>query len=247
MTSPSADFVIQLEIFHSEAESAIKCAYAWGAIHAVAAKDKTIVRLLSQAPTFWKTNLDALQASLFVTLNRIFETKNNPHSVGRLLHFASSNLDIFSKTELASRKGMNPANLEEWESNYLQNAYEPTNDDFKCMKSLVAVRRNIYQAKYKNLRNKVYAHREVATQFEVVQLLEKTDTEEVLKMVVFLGSIYDDLWQLYTNGRKPMLTSEFFSVDSILEQPSPDASRRNLQERLVHEIKDFLERHAKVA
>ena len=50
MHSPAADFEVQLELFRTEAESAIQFFYAWDSVHAVAARDEAIVRLLNQAP-----------------------------------------------------------------------------------------------------------------------------------------------------------------------------------------------------
>ena len=81
MPPPDADFETQLELFRTEAESAIQFFYAWDAVHTVAAKNKTVFRLLNQAPLFWNTSLGALQTSTLVALGRVFDPDPKNHSV----------------------------------------------------------------------------------------------------------------------------------------------------------------------
>lgn len=247
MLSPSADFEAQLELFRTEAESAIQFFYAWDAVHAVAAKDKAVFRLLNQAPLFWNTNLGALQTSTLVALGRVFDPDPKNHSVTRLLALAHANLDIFSKHSLAGRKRMGSANADDWLPEYLENVYEPSNEDFRRLKRHLSDRRKIYEANYRPLRHKVFAHRGVATRVEVGELFAKTNIREMQKLLVFLGRFHEVLWQLYHNGRKPTLSPARFSVKRILEQPSPNSKHGKLQERLVHETKIFLAAHARDA
>jgi hypothetical protein len=68
MLSVTKDFEVQLELFRTEAESAIQYFYAWNTVHAIAAKSKAVCHLLNEAPLFWNTNLGALQTSTFVAL-----------------------------------------------------------------------------------------------------------------------------------------------------------------------------------
>ena len=104
MFSPSVEFETELELFRTEAESAIQCFYAWDATHAVAAKNKTVVRLLNEAPLFWNTALGALQTSALVALGRVFDPDQKNHNISRLLSIAHANPEIFSKDALAARK-----------------------------------------------------------------------------------------------------------------------------------------------
>lgn len=245
MVSPSVEFETQLELFRTEVQSALQFFYAWDSTHAVAAKNKSVVLLLNQAPLFWNTALGALQTSTLVALGRVFDpdTTNN-HSVTRLLTLAHANLDIFSKEALAARKRNLSANADEWLPEYLAAVYVPTSDDFRRLKRHVALRRKIYEQNYRPLRHKVFAHRGVTTQAEVAALFAKTDLRELRQLLVFLGRLYEALWQVYHNGHKPVLRPARFSVDRMLEQPSPNVRQGKLQERLVHETKQFLKRHS---
>jgi AbiU2 len=247
MLSPAADFEVQLELFRTEAESAIQFFYAWDAVHAVAAKDKAVFRLLNEAPLFWNTNLGALQTSTLVALGRVFDPDPRNHSVTRLLALAHANLDIFSKNSIAERKRKGSANADEWLPGYLADVYEPNSDDFRKLKRHLSDRRKIYEANYRPLRHKVFAHRGVATRVEVGELFAKTNIREMQKLLVFLGRLHEVLWQLYFNGKRPTLSPARFSVKRILEQPSPNSKHSKLQERLVHETKAFLTAHARDA
>lgn len=244
MPSPSSDFETQLELFRTEAQSAIQFFYAWDATHAVAAKDKSVFRLLNQAPLFWNTTLGALQASAFVALGRIFDPDPNNHSVTRLLALAHGNLDIFSMDALAERKRKLSQNADEWLEEYLKHAYVPTGEDFRRLKRYVAQRRKLYEQVYRPLRHKVFAHRGITTKAEVTDLFAKTDLRELRQLLVFLGRLYEALWQLYYNGHKPVLRPAKFSVNRMLEQTSPNVNNGELQERLVSEAQQFLKRHS---
>ena len=244
MPSPIAEFETELELFRTEAESAIQFFYAWDATHAVAAKNKTVVRLLNEAPLFWNTALGALQASALVALGRVFDPDQRNHNISRLLSIAHANLDIFSKDALAARKRKGSSNADEWLPEYLKSVYEPSSEDFRRLKRHVSIRRKIYQEKYAPLRHKVFAHRGVATKVEVSELFAKTNIRELQQLLVFLGRLHETLWQLCFNGRKPTLVAARYSVNRMLEQPSPNAKHGKLQERLAHEVKAFLVGHA---
>ena len=247
MPAPAEDFENQLELFRTEAESAIQFFYSWDAVHAVAAKDKAVVRLLNQAPLFWNTNLGALQTSTLVALGRVFDPDPKNHSVTRLLALAHANLDIFSKDSLAGRKRKGSTNADEWLSDYLVDVHEANNEDFRRLKRHLSARRKIYEASYRPLRHKVFAHRGVASHVEVGELFAKTNIREMQKLLVFLGRFHEVLWQLYFNGQKPTLRPARFSLKRILEQPSPNSKYGKLQERLIHETKAFLTAHARDA
>src|SRR3989338_4947410 len=221
MPSPAKDFEAQLELFRTEAESAIQFFYAWQAVHAVAVKDKSVVRLLNQAPLFWNTSLAALQASSLVALGRIFDPDQKNHSVTRLLAHAMANLPIFSRESLAERKRMSSPNADEWLPDFLADTHEPTIEDFRRLKRLLASRRKIYEEKYRPLRHKIFAHRGVLDRAEMKSLFAKTNTRELQQLLVFLSRLHEVLWQLYFNGRRPSFKPARFSVQQMLAQPSP--------------------------
>lgn len=245
MKQLSTKFENELEIFRTEAMSAIQFFYSWQTVRAIAAKDKSIVRLLNEAPLFWTTALGGLKSSTLVTLGRIFDPDSNNHSVSRVLSIAHSNLDLFSKEALADRKRRESKNADEWLPEYIESAYEPTSKDIRNLKKHVTKRRRIYEEKYRPLRHKVFAHRGTLTRAEIDQLFANTNNTELQKMLIFLSKLHEALWQMYFNGRKPTLQPARYSVLRILDKPSPNPKQGKVQERLIYEIQDFLKSHSK--
>ena len=247
MNQAAKEFENELETFRKETDGVIQYFYSWHAVHVIAAKDDSILRLLNQAPLFWNTTLAGLQSSVLVTLGRIFDPNTNNHSVSRLLLIAHSNLEIFSKEALANRKRLESLNADEWLPEYLDSVYVPKSKDIRNLKTHVAKRRRIYEEKYRPLRHTVFAHRGKLTQSEIEKLFANTNITELQKMLVFLSKLHEALWQLYFNGRKPSLQPARYSLKQILDKPSQNPKQGKLQERVVHEIQKFLESHRKDA
>lgn len=238
-------FPDELEVFRTEAEAAIQFFYSYLAIHAIAGENKNIYKLINRAPLFWNTVLGALQTSTFIILGRIFDNNSN-HNVNRLLKIAQSNMTMFSKEGLAERKRKGSANADEWLEEYLQHVYVPTADDFRRLRRHIAKRRAIYKNTYDELRDKIFAHKEISEEKEVQTLFDKTNIRELEQLLIFLKQLYEVLWELYFNGRKPILRPMRYSVKQIRKRPLPEGRENTLQERLVREIEEFLKTSASV-
>ena len=104
--------------------------------------------------------------------------------------------------------------------------YQPlqTPDDFRRLRADVRRHRRVYEANYRDLRNRLFAHKKVSAQADIDALFAKTNIQELKEILAFLGKLYEALWQLFFNGRKPVL------------RPSPPA----VQERITHEAEQFL-------
>lgn len=241
MSSAEAEFKRELENFRTEGDAAVQFFYTWQAIHSVSGSDKTVFRALNRTPLFWKTTLGALQSATLVTLGRVFDPSPDNHSVTRLLNIAHGHLEIFSKDALAERKRELSANADEWLTEYLREAYTPNGNDFRRLKRYVAIRRRIYEENYRPLRHKVFAHRSASDSANLGPLFAKTNIRELQQMLVFLRRLHEALWQLFFNGYKPTLRPARYSVNRMREQPSPEPSQHQLQERLTHETEILLQ------
>lgn len=244
--TPEKQFERELEVFRTEAEGAAQFFYAYLAVHAVAAEYRPVYQLLNTFALFWNTNLGALQTTAFIVLGRIFDQKST-HNVDRLLKIAQDNPKIFSKAALGSRKQGDALSPPDWLPDYLRDAYVPVAADFRRLRAHVNKHRRIYEAKYRDLRHKVFAHKEVADRPEVDALFAKTNIREVQRMLAFLGSLYEALWQLFFNGRKPVLRPRRYSLKRIRAIPSPPERITAVQERITHEVEKFLRQAAGVA
>jgi AbiU2 len=236
--TPEQQFENELEVFRTETQTAVQFFYAYLTIHAVARDRPAVHRLLNRAPLFWNTNLGALQTGSFIVLGRIFDQQSK-HNIDRLLRIGQSNLGIFSKAALGARKQSADPGAAAWLSGYLRDAYVPTAKDFRYFRSLVRKHRATYEAKYRDLRHKLFAHREVSDPAAVSALFARTNVRELQRILMFLLALYDALWMLFVNGHKPVLRMRRYSVARIRKKPS---ARRggSLQERLIGEIEEFL-------
>jgi hypothetical protein len=234
---PDIRFQDELEVFSSEVESAGQFLYTYLTIHAVLGENDAVYKTINSARLFWATNLSTLQTSAFVAIGRIFD-QSSTHNVDRLLGIAQNNLGIFGKAELAKRKQGPSKTAPAWFAEYLHQAYVPTDADFKDLRSQVAALRKIYEASYRDLRHRIFAHKEVADPTHVSALFAKTNVQELERLIVSLQGVHDALWQLFHNGRKPDAKVGRHSVNEMLQEQLPAGA--SLYERVVHEVRDFL-------
>jgi hypothetical protein len=235
----ATQFEEELEIFRTETQKATQCFYAFLSVHAVAADRDAVRRLLNMAALFWNTSLGALQTSTFIALGRIFD-QGSRHNVDSLFKTAQDDLAVFSKDALATRKqGTNPV-PPEWLAEYLRTAYVPTATDFRRLRGYVRRYRKIYESRYRDIRRKYFAHRELSTQSEVSLLFGKTNIRELQRLLVFLAALHEALWQLYFNGVKPTLRAQRYSVERIRKRPLPPSHVGTVQEHMTREVEQFL-------
>ena len=239
MTIPDAQFEHELEIFRTEVAAGTQFFYAYLAVHAVAANRRSVHELLNRAPLFWNTCLAALQMGAFIAQGRVFD-QDSAHNLDKDLRIAQDNPQMFSRMALGRRKQGTDLQSPEWLDEYLRNSYEPTPMDFRRIRAHIRKRRKTYESNYRDLRNKVFAHKEVSGQAETAALFGKTNIRELQRLLAFLNSLHEALWQLFFNGRKPIHRPFRYSVKRIRNLPFPAARPRAVQEILSHEAEQFL-------
>ncbi len=239
MIAPEIQFERQLEVFRTEAEAGIQFFYAYLAVHAVAADHESVKKLLNKNPLFWNTCLGALQTASFIALGRVFD-HDSAHNLDRVLRIAQDNLQIFSKVALGHRRQGKDPETSAWLDEFLRDVYEPTPKDFRRIRGYIHKRRKIYESRYKDLRDKVFAHRAVSDDAESAELFGKTNIRELQRMFAFLGSLHNALWQLFFNGRKPALQPLRYSVKRMRDLPSPATRHKGVQEKITREAEQVL-------
>jgi hypothetical protein len=235
-----AQFEHELEVFRTEAETAAQFLFGYLAIHAAAGAEKRIYSLLNTAPLFWNTALGALQSAAFVALGRIFD-QDSAHNVGRLLRLAQDNPRLFSKAALATRKQGAETKPPDWLNDYLRHVYEPKAADFRRLRGYVSKYRKIYLDKYQPLRHQVFAHRGLSDAQDISALFARTNVREMQRMLTFLMSFYEAIWQLFVNGHRPVLRPRRYSVERMRKRVAKNERGRSAHERLVHEAERFLQ------
>ena len=109
------------------------------------------------------------------------------------------------------------------------------------------INKSIYITNYRDIRHKIYAHKEVSDAEDTQKLFSKTNIRELQRVFVFVNALYEALWQLLYNGRKPVLRPMRYSVRSMVSDRKPEWQSQTVQERLVGEVSDFLKALTKSA
>lgn len=201
--TPEQEFSRQLEVFRTDAESACQFFYADLAMHEAALRDARVYQMFNQAAGWWNTVSRALLDAMFISLGRVFD-QHSSHGVDRLLKFMETNPEVLSKTALLERKskGVPARMLPQW----VESAHELRAADTRRLRKQVAAWRRVYEHVYKDVRDRVIAHRELADDDEEARdLFSRTNKAELERLLHFLAGLHDALWHLLVNGRKPVI------------------------------------------
>lgn len=219
MTAEEQRFLQELDLFRGECEASSQHLYAYLAIHALAKRRKQVFRTLDRSALFWNTVLGALQTSSLITLGRIFD-QDTPHNVDVLLRLAQSTPTMFLKPALGRRKHNTSEPKPEWLDKYVAQAYEPTASDFRSLRAHVKKARRIYEARYRELRRQIFAHKVAHVPDEVAPITTKANINELKRLISSLLSLYEALFELFWNGRQPVLRRLRYAAKAPKGQPA---------------------------
>jgi hypothetical protein len=231
-------FASELDTFRKEEQQGQQFFFSYLTIRTFAYDDPKLLRWLNQAHLLAKTIDYALLKASFIALGRIFD-RNGRHNISVLIQVARQNIHVFSRDALADRKRQ--LGLEEKEiAEYVCDRYVPTSEDFDRLEQEVESYRNIYNPRYKDVRDKIFAHSVYSGVDEINVLLEKTDVDELKRLFGFLHGLHEALYQLYVNGARPIVRLKTFERASRV----PRGSRiqgHDPADILVREISRLLE------
>jgi hypothetical protein len=229
-------FETELEAFRVDFENAARFHYESVTIQLLASENDSLLERINQHPLYWKVLLAALSEAMFISLGRVFDRDARTHNVHRLLKVARENTDVFSKDALRQRKMDGSSNAGEWIG-----AYEPSPADWRRLRKHVAKWEAVYQRSYAKIRDKVFAHRERMTGTELNVLLRDTSYGELEKLISFLDALHEALWQLYMNGRKPVIRQRRRSARAMLANHEDARHGSTAGERAAKDTRDFLD------
>jgi len=238
MTDIEKKFIHELEVFRTETQSGTQFFYAYLTIESVIRENRDVLKAVNESPLFWNTIISSLQNAAFITLGRIFD-RSSVHNIKKLIDLAKNNKEIFSKQAIAKRKKQGSSNADEWLPEYLKEVHEPTKKDFQRLEKHIEKYRNIYDKNYRTIRNKIYAHKVLSKEHKVEKLFKRTKIRELENIFVFLNKLYEAMWELLNNGRKPILRSMPYSVRSIKQKKLTKWQRRTVQQMIVSETQEF--------
>lgn len=209
-------FLDQLENFRKEAYVAAQYLYSEMAVQHAASKSPRLLSNLNRTPRFWLTHGAACQEAAYLTLGRVFDTKSD-FNIDALLNAFQVNLPSFSREALSERKRDGRTQDPEWLPKYLDAAYYPTIKDVARLRLKVTEYRAVYDRAIKPARHKYIAHREKVDHADVQELFAGGKVVDLWRLVTFLYALYECLWNLYHNGRKPVLRPRRYSLKAIFE------------------------------
>ena len=153
---------------------------------------------------FWLAHRHSLQATLFITLGRIFDSDQDNYSIQRLLTATLANIHIFARDALEKRKlSLNPGPRPYWLDDYLNNSWYPSEpNDLRFLKKAIAPYQSRFEAIYRPIRHTI-AYRIMTEDEAGEKYFGKTNREEVRKLIDFLSDLVGVLTNLYWNGHKP--------------------------------------------
>lgn len=225
-------FEHELEMFRTEEESAQQYFLGFLSLQLIPYKNPDVLREMNETPTFWITTRYALLMSAFVVLGRIFDQdQKSLHNIDKLLTAVSNEIGALSKAGLAQRRiaqGMDPQQA----STYVADKYDLTVEDVRDMRKAVGKWRRVYEARYREIRHKIFAHKSLS-RTDADRLMAQTNIDELKELLGFLHSLYMSLWQLHINGIPPDITPATFNLPPVLGGSKPG-------ERIYRESSDVL-------
>jgi AbiU2 len=193
------EFEDRLDILRNEIVKAELCFYSFIAMNNFLSDHKAEG---NKNPLLWSTIKDALLETFFVTIGRIFDEDKKAHSVFSFVRFCKVYNSIFSKKHLQERKKseLTPSDLE----SYMKGIPNVTvsKDDFEKIETGIAENYLVYHEKYKNIRDKIFAHRDLKTVSRESDLYSKAFIDELEELLNFLNKVAQVFWELYMNGTK---------------------------------------------
>jgi hypothetical protein len=216
----------ELEMFRTEEEGAQQYFFGYLSLQLVPGKNPDVLAKMNETSTFWITTRYALLMSAFVVLGRIFDQDSKSlHNIDKPLGVVTRDIASLSAAALEQRRiaqGMTPKDA----------AADLTMDDVRGMRKAVGQWRKVYEARYREIRHKIFAHKSI-DRAAADALMANTNVDEVKELLGFLHALYQSLSQLHMNGIAPDITPVKFDLP-----PSPGAGKPG--ERIFRESGDLL-------
>ena len=203
--------------FASEISIAEDSCYAWKSINSLSSSDPEINSALNENALSWVIIDHSLLCTLFITLGRIFDKRTDSFSVYKFLDTCICNIDAFSLPKLKARR-----------NNDVYSFHAVSENDFIALKDQARNWGDIFDAIYKPIRHKIFAHKDNALSLNTYELFNKTRKEQINNMLAFLSAVNLVVQQLYDNGEK-------YSIEYFVE-------KYNEEERMYSDIHSLLDK-----
>lgn len=154
-------------------------------------------------PNFWKIFEVSVRTNLFIGIRRLYEVKNGTFNFQKFIEQCIENIEKFSKKSLRERKLQGSENASEWIDSYMKDTYEPTEKDLKALSKIVRQNSKKMRGIYTEAASKIYAHAIHLDYTSKADISDKLKFEEIEKALLSIWHCYEQVWQLYENGKEP--------------------------------------------
>jgi hypothetical protein len=190
----------QYNVTCGEIGGAINTFHSYNEINAFGAEGDNCQAMQRHAH-FWMIQTYSLQATLFLVLGRIFDKRQDSHSIHKLLTATVAHPEFFSRTAFSARVA---ARLSGPLPGWVNEVKEPTAANLKRLDEALIPYAQKYDQVYKPIRSKVFAHRELIDGGRLADLFAKTQIKEIEEILRFLYDLKGVLHELFQNGTEPV-------------------------------------------
>jgi hypothetical protein len=212
-----------LNTLRNETETTIRVLFALQAFNELL-RDKTNVNKVNENVYFWLIFESSLNTKLLIGIRRLFENKSGTFNFQKFIDLCKKDIFKFSKASFEKRRIEEAgAARPEWLDDYLKTVYTPTKEDFNELSKLVRNCSKKMKGVYSDAASTIFAHA-VHTDTTVIQnMLSKIRFDEMEVALNALWHVYEQVWQMYHNGRKPLFEISAYPhkdevVNSVIKQ-----------------------------
>ena len=202
---------IMLNEYRNEFNRAASSYFAWKVLAELPASDDRVLSALNHNADSWILIRHSLQTTFIVALGRIFDADPKSFTVCLFLETCKSEIGQFSKQEFEARRTRdNRGRRPDYLDAYMSNVYEAVESDFDALLKLANDQATIYNNKYKPIRHKIVAHKDLTTFLSDSDLYAATNLGEIETMLETLYRVECVVRDLLGNGEKKVLESYAF-------------------------------------
>lgn len=193
-----------LNNLRKETETALRVLYALKQFRFFVSTQETVDKLNENAD-FWLIYETSVRTHLFISIRRLYEGKPGTFNFQGFINNCITNIDDFNRDALRKRKESGSSSAKEWIDEYMQDTYEPLESDFRELSKIVRENSKKMKGIYTDAASKIYAHAIHLDHASIASITDKLEFDEMESALLSIWHCYDQVWQMYQNGRKPDL------------------------------------------
>lgn len=214
------EFRQRLDAIGRDARACIVHTFFGLAFNWVVARDRNLRERINDHGHFWTGVLSAQQAAAFIALGRLYDTDRRARNAVQLLNYARNHRGIFSRDALAVRKVAQ--GLSEADANvYVADAYELQPGGLDTIVNELGIQKGVYDHAALDIRNQVFAHATALTPEQREELFAHLPIREFGHLALIPYLVHEWLWQLFYNGRRPVIEPVPSHIDDVMAATPP--------------------------